>query len=155
MSTKDSYVSRANAAVQLLAAIPTLKRPGLHDDHGMGSEASANPRYLQALEFAESRHRRVQQARKGTQFPYLVHPSRVAEVLERFECGEDMVVAEILHDTVEDAGVTRQEIATAFGERVAQLVDKASEPDKSLPWRERKQHTIDRVRPRMTSRPLI
>ncbi len=109
----------------------------------VASESIAKQRYLDALAFAESRHRAVKQARKGTDFPYLVHPLRVAEILDRFQCTEDAVVAALLHDTVEDAGASYDEIASSFGDRVAQLVEHASEPDKSLPWETRKQHTID------------
>lgn len=105
----------------------------------------ANPSYLRALAFAVDRHGRVEQARKGTRFPYVVHPIRVAEILEHARYGEDVVVAGFLHDTVEDAGVTLDELRAEFGDRVATLVEKASEPDKTLDWKARKQHTIDRI----------
>ncbi len=104
----------------------------------------ANPRYLKALVFAVERH--GNQARKGTDFPYIVHPIRVAEILDRFGLGEEVVVAGMLHDTVEDAGVGYDELTKTFGERVAELVEKASEPDKSLDWQPRKEHTIARAR---------
>lgn len=55
------------------------------------------------------------------------------------------MIAGFLHDTVEDAGVTYDELRAEFGDRVATLVEKASEPDKTLDWRARKQHTIDRI----------
>jgi (p)ppGpp synthase/HD superfamily hydrolase len=105
----------------------------------------ANPQYLRALAFAVDRHGRVEQARKGTAFPYVVHVIRVAEILERLPVGEDVVVAGFLHDTVEDAGVTYDELRVEFGGRVATLVEKVSEPDKTLDWRTRKQHTIHRI----------
>ena len=105
----------------------------------------ANPRYLDALTFAVEAHGRVRQARKGTLFPYVIHPIRVAEILHRFEHAEDVVLAGFLHDTIEDAGVTLGELTGRFGERVAWLVEAASEPDKSLDWRSRKQHTVDGV----------
>src|SRR5947208_812461 len=108
-------------------------------------DTRANRRYLKALSFAVERHGAVHQARKGTVFPYVVHPIRVAEILDRFEYGEDVVVAGMLHDVVEDAGVTYAELTRRFGKRVSTLVEKASEPDKSLPWRARKEHTISRV----------
>jgi (p)ppGpp synthase/HD superfamily hydrolase len=107
------------------------------------SEASAS--YLAALSFAVERHGAVRQTRKGTSFPYVVHPIRVAEILDRFGYSEDTVVAGLLHDTVEDAEVRYEELARRFGERVATLVEKASEHDKSLDWRPRKEHTIDRA----------
>lgn len=108
--------------------------------------ADANPEYLRALAFAAERHGAAGQPRKGTTFPYVVHVIRVAEILDRFGYSEDVVVAGFLHDTVEDTDTTYDEIEAEFGERVAALVRKASEPDKSLDWETRKQHTIDRLR---------
>jgi hypothetical protein len=108
-------------------------------------EKDANPRYVEALSFAVERHAAVRQPRKGTDFPYVVHPIRVAEILDRFGYSEDVVMAGVLHDTVEDASVTYAELRNEFGERVSELVEKASEPDKSLDWRTRKQHTVARA----------
>ena len=108
-------------------------------------EGNANPRFEEALAFAAQAHRAVRQERKGTDFPYIAHPIRVAEILDRFECGEDVIVAGFLHDTIEDAGVTAEEIRTTFGPRVAGLVTSVSEPDKSLPRTTRMQHTVERV----------
>ncbi|MFP3499856.1 HD domain-containing protein, partial [Pseudomonas sp. SIMBA_059] len=48
-----------------------------------------------------------------------------------------------LHDTIEDTDATYEQIVQEFGERVANLVLAASEHDKSLPWEERKQQTIN------------
>ena len=55
-------------------------------------EKDANLRYLVALSFAVERHAAVRQSRKGTDFPYVVHPIRVAEILDRFGYGEEVVV---------------------------------------------------------------
>jgi hypothetical protein len=70
----------------------------------------------------------------------------VAEILDRFRRADDVVVAGFLHDVIEDAGVTSDELAEVFGSRVAALVQAASEPDKSLPWRERKEHTLAQLK---------
>jgi hypothetical protein len=104
-----------------------------------------NPTYVKALAFAADRHSKARQPRKGTAFPYVVHVIRVAEILDRFGYSEDVVVAGFLHDSVEDTDTTFNEIEAEFGERAAALVQKASEPDKSLDWETRKQHTIDRL----------
>jgi hypothetical protein len=106
---------------------------------------SANPRFEEALAFAARAHGRARQKRKGTDFPYVVHPIRVAAILDRFEYGDDVVVAGFLHDTVEDAGITAEEIVAAFNTYVADLVTAVSEPDKSLPWKERKEHTLTQL----------
>src|SRR4051812_21701180 len=103
----------------------------------------ADERYLAALAFAVHAHGAVQQERKGTVFPYVVHPIRVAEVLARFKCSDEAIIAGFLHDTVEDAGVTYEQLTETFGDRVAELVEKASEADKTLDWRTRKQRKID------------
>ncbi len=106
---------------------------------------NADPRFAEALAFAAQAHGEVGQARKGSRFPYVSHPIRVAEVLARFDYGDDVVVAGFLHDTIEDTRTTVEDIAAKFGLRVAQLVTSASEPDKSLPWRARKEHTIEHL----------
>jgi (p)ppGpp synthase/HD superfamily hydrolase len=94
-----------------------------------------------AIEIAARAHRG--QCRKGTDIPYIVHPLAVAKILIDAGCPEDVVVAGILHDTVEDTPLSLDEIRHTFGEAVARIVEGASEPDKSKPWEERKAHTIE------------
>jgi guanosine-3',5'-bis(diphosphate) 3'-pyrophosphohydrolase len=62
--------------------------------------------------------------------PYAVHLDAVAEVLRQFGHGDDPVLmsAGHLHDAIEDQGVTREQIAARFGERVADIVDAVSDP---------------------------
>jgi (p)ppGpp synthase/HD superfamily hydrolase len=95
---------------------------------------------FQAVEFAAAAHRG--HYRKGSRTPYLIHPLRVCQLLVEAGCDEDLAVAGILHDTVEDTQVTLEEIREAFGPRVAQLVQGASEPDKRDTWENRKNHTL-------------
>jgi (p)ppGpp synthase/HD superfamily hydrolase len=83
------------------------------------------------------------QFRKGTRIPYIIHPLRVAEVLIEYECSDEVVIAGILHDTIEDTAITVDDIMRSFGEKIAELVENASEPDKSDTWENRKQHTIE------------
>ena len=79
---------------------------------------------------------------KGRASPYVSHPIRVAEILTRFEYSDDVVVAGFLHDTIEDTNLSFDEISETFSPRIADLVRAASEPNKSLPWKIRKEHTI-------------
>ena len=62
--------------------------------------------------------------------PYSVHLDAVADVLREFGRGDDPVLmsAAYLHDAIEDQGVTREQIAERFGERVADIVDAVSDP---------------------------
>jgi len=94
-----------------------------------------------AIEFAAKAH--SGQFRKGTKIPYIVHPLGVAKILIEHDCPEEIVVAGILHDTVEDSTVTIDDIRQSFGEKVAWLVQAASEPDKPDTWENRKRHTIE------------
>jgi len=96
-----------------------------------------------ALKFATNAH--TGQYRKGTQIPYIVHPIAVMQELIKNGASEDAIAAGILHDTLEDTPTTQDDLQVAFGERITQLVIGASEPDKSLSWEERKQHTIDEL----------
>lgn len=100
-----------------------------------------SPLIFHAIQFASAAH--AGQYRKGTRVPYLIHPLRVAAILLEAGCAEDLAVAAVLHDTVEDCFVTLDQIRRLFGSRIAELVAGASEPDKTLPWEHRKQHTID------------
>ena len=85
------------------------------------------------------------QTRKGSDAPYIDHPLRVARVLEEHGASPETIIAALLHDTAEDTPVTPEDIQREFGEKVASIVAGASEPDKSLPWEERKEGTIRRL----------
>lgn len=98
-------------------------------------------RIFKALEFATKAH--AGQCRKATKIPYIIHPLGVAEILLKNNMPEDVVIAGLLHDTVEDTPVTIGQIQKKFGRSVANLVRGASEPHKSDSWESRKQHTID------------
>ncbi|MFQ5709934.1 MAG: HD domain-containing protein [bacterium] len=99
---------------------------------------------FRAIEFAVRAH--AGQYRRGTRVPYIVHPLRVAKLLLDRGCSEEMAVAGVLHDTLEDTPVTSKDLRTHFGEEVARLVEAASEPDKSDTWENRKQHTIETLK---------
>ncbi len=73
-----------------------------------------------AYEYAELKHRG--QKRKGGE-PYIIHPVEVTEILTDFEMDEKTLAAGLLHDVVEDCGVTLAELEQEFGIEVANLVD--------------------------------
>ena len=73
-----------------------------------------------AREFATVAHQT--QTRKYSGRPYVEHPLAVARMVERFDHDEDMIIASLLHDTVEDTSVTFEQIERAFGADVTALV---------------------------------
>lgn len=97
----------------------------------------------EAILFSANAH--AGQKRKGTDIPYITHPFEVAQILTEAGCGEPLIVAGLLHDTLEDTHVTAGEIESRFGPEVLALVQSDSE-DKSLSWEERKEHTIRYLR---------
>lgn len=97
-----------------------------------------------AIDYATINHHG--QVRKTDQIPYISHPFAVGMLLLQEGYKEDIVVAGLLHDIVEDTDGTLEEIQKLFGPYVATLVEYATEPDKTLPWEERKQHTIDTIK---------
>lgn len=77
-------------------------------------------RIWRAREFATVAHQN--QTRKYNGRPYIEHPLAVARMVARFDHDEDMIIAALLHDTVEDTMVTLSEIECAFGAGVSALV---------------------------------
>lgn len=92
-----------------------------------------------AIIFATVKH--SSQKRKGTDIPYIVHPMEVMQILMENNCDKEVVIAGILHDTLEDTETTPDEIRKNFGKRILEIVQSETE-DKSKSWKERKQATI-------------
>ena len=97
-----------------------------------------------AIYFATKAHKG--QRRKQEDIDMIFHPFTVGMILQRCGCDENIVTAGILHDVVEDTEYTFEDIEKEFGREVKEYVYDASEPDKSLEWKERKQHTIDHIK---------
>jgi len=97
-----------------------------------------------AIEMALRAHR--SQVRKGTGIPFVTHPLAVGIILARTGCPVQVIAAGILHDTVEDTEMSLADLRETVGHTVAQIVEGASEPDKTLSWEERKAHTIEHLR---------
>ncbi len=93
-----------------------------------------------AAEFAEKAHEG--KFRKGTSVPYIVHPLETAAIVSGMTGDEEVICAALLHDVIEDAGVTYKELEKQFGARVAGLVQAESE-DKTKSWQERKQTPVE------------
>lgn len=91
---------------------------------------------VKAFEFSSLKHRH--QKRKGKfEHPYFSHVAAVATLLAKYNYDNEVVIAGILHDTLEDTDTTYDELASNFGKQVSDLVQDVSE-NKSLPYNERK-----------------
>lgn len=94
-----------------------------------------------ALQVASQAHEK--QYRKCTNIPYITHPVAVGMILMKAGYDDDIIAAGILHDTVEDTELSLEDIERIFGIKIAKIVEGCSEPNKSLTWEERKEHTIE------------
>lgn len=84
------------------------------------------------------------QTRKSGE-PYITHPVAVAKVLADQGLDVETLIAAILHDTIEDTPLTREGLATEFGETVAELVDGVTKLDK-LHFRDRQEAAAESFR---------
>lgn len=115
----------------------------------MGGKKNPNavklgPRFLRAFEFAAEKHKG--QARKASTIPYIAHLMGVTSLVLEFGCDEDLAIAALLHDVVEDCGgePMLKEVRRKFGARVAKIVDGCTDTYEipKPPWRERKENYI-------------
>jgi (p)ppGpp synthase/HD superfamily hydrolase len=112
-------------------------------------------RFTRAVDYARVLHTEF---RKGTQIPYMAHLFGVASLVMGEAGGavpvtEDMIIAALLHDTVEDHGGKRtlDEVEKQFGPNVARMVEGLSDTlaedhDKKEGWEERKNAYLARLR---------
>jgi len=106
------------------------------------------PRFLRAFQFAAQKH--AGQARKASTIPYIAHLMGVASLVLEAGGDEDVAIAALLHDVVEDCGGAPMltEIRRRFGSRVAKVVEGCTDADTypKPPWRERKEKYIRHLR---------
>ena len=100
-------------------------------------------RVHEAIILAEELHRG--QLRKGTQTAYITHPMEVYQILTTMNAGDDLLIAGLLHDAVEDTDFTLEEVEKLFGQRAAYLVNSHTE-DTTKSWSERKAATLEMLK---------
>ena len=87
---------------------------------------SANARIASAMLFAAQAHQG--QVRKYTGEPYINHPIAVSDLVRRVSTDENMIIAALLHDTLEDTDVSAFDIWQRFGSDVEGLVSGLTDP---------------------------
>jgi len=106
-------------------------------------------RLEQALRFAAVGHQG--QVRRSSGVPYVEHVVAVAWILDRAGFDEDVVIAGLLHDLVEDTSATLPDVEQQFGRVVAELVAHCSEvktddQGRKRPWIDRKSDHLAALR---------
>ena len=102
------------------------------------------PRFLRAFLFAAKKH--SGQTRKASTIPYIAHLMGVASLVLEAGGDEELAIAALLHDVVEDCGGAPmlKQIRRNFGSRAAKVVEGCTDADTypKPPWRERKEGYI-------------
>ena len=99
----------------------------------------------EAIAFAVKAHDGMR--RKKSSSPYILHPMEAAVIVGTMTDDQDIIAAAVLHDVVEDTGITIEEIEERFGKRVRELVASETEDKRDhLPpaetWRIRKEESL-------------
>lgn len=112
-------------------------------------------RILQATEFAAGRHHKQTRYNKQ-KTPYIIHPLHVARhlLMTGHIYDADILMAALLHDTVEDTNTSLDELGELFGYKVERLVEEVSD-DKNLSKEERKRLQIQNASQKSLEAALI
>ena len=100
----------------------------------------------EAIAFAVKAHDGMR--RKKSDAPYILHPMEAAVIVGTMTDDQNLIAAAALHDVVEDAHITMEEIEEKFGKRVRELVESETEDKRAdLPpsdtWRIRKEESLE------------
>ncbi len=121
---------------------------GSNPDRDLPPVLVLGPRFEQAFIYAARKH--ALQGRKKTAVPYLAHLMGVASLVLEAGGDEDLAIAALLHDVVEDQGgkPTLLEVQSMFGDKVANIVDECSDTDiqPKPPWQKRKEDYLRRLK---------
>lgn len=105
-------------------------------------------RFRRAFIFAADKH--SGQTRKASTIPYIAHLMGVASLVLEFGGDEEMAIAALLHDVVEDCGGMPMltEVRRRFGSRVVKMVEGCTDSftNPKPPWRERKETYLRHLR---------
>ena len=100
----------------------------------------------EAIAFAVKAHDGMRRKKGNT--PYILHPMEAAVIVGTMTDDQNLIAAAALHDVVEDADITIDEIEERFGKRVRELVESETEDKRAdLPpadtWRIRKEESLE------------
>jgi (p)ppGpp synthase/HD superfamily hydrolase len=131
-----------------MAARSSKRKDQTQRTQGSQRSLKLGPRFLRAFQFAAEKH--AGQSRKASTIPYIAHLMGVASLVLEAGGDEDLAIAALLHDVVEDCGGAPMlnEVRRRFGKRVAKVVEGCTDADSypKPPWRERKERYLRRLR---------
>src|ERR1019366_9756026 len=137
-----SRISAGEAGREAVKAVAKKNRlpfgpaPGKLQTQRAQRKIVLGPRFLRAFEFAAEKHKG--QTRKASTIPYIAHLMGVASLVLEAGGDEDLAIAALLHDVVEDCGGAPmlKEVRRRFGARAAKVVEGCTDADTypKPPW---------------------
>ena len=97
----------------------------------MNNDSTNNTLFDTAINFAVAKH--AGQMRKGSNIPYITHPLETMTILNSMRADLNLLIAGLLHDTLEDTDTSPNELLKLFNKEVAELVAAHTE-DKTKSW---------------------
>lgn len=132
---------KSSASLEPRKAPPKIAAPKL-------ASPKLGPRLQSAFRYAAEKHEG--QARKQTSVPYLSHLMAVASLVLEAGGDEEMAIAALLHDVVEDCGgmPRLRDVRKLFGDRVAKIVEGCTDSfsDPKLEWKQRKDDYVEHLK---------
>ena len=103
----------------------------------------------EAIVFSTTAHDGMR--RRKSDAPYILHPMEVGAIVGTMTDSQEVIAAGVLHDVVEDAGISIEEIGEKFGARVMELVaseteNKREELPAEATWKIRKEESLEKLR---------
>ena len=100
----------------------------------------------EAIAFAVKAHDGMR--RKKSNAPYILHPMEAAVIVGTMTDDQNLIAAAVLHDVVEDADISIEEVEEKFGKRVRELVESETENKRvekpaAETWRIRKEESLE------------
>ena len=105
-----------------------------------GEEAAVKVR--EACDFAVRAHNGQ---KRSSGEPYSIHPLAVANILTDLGMDVDTIISGLLHDTIEDTGITKQKLEDRFGAEVAMLVDGVTKLSR-LSYKSKEEEQVENLR---------
>lgn len=96
-----------------------------------------------AVQFIAEKYEGVYRA--GVVVPYTTHLFGVARLLKSTGYRDEVVIAGLLHDCLEQSLVTESELRTYFGDEIVELVKSSTELEKTMAWDARKQEVLTKI----------
>src|SRR4030081_2131138 len=132
-----------------VAARSSKRKDQTQRTQGSQRPLKLGPRFLRAFQFAAEKH--AGQSRKASTIPYIAHLMGVASLVLEAGGDEDLAIAALLHDVVEDCGgglPMLKEGRRRFGKRAANIVEGCTDTDidPKPPWRARKESYLQHLR---------